>query len=87
MDLGHSKQDYDVLWRLAEIVDEALEFQSLFETKEPYVWLSLSQNANTPVDILIKLLEATNIKNARAIRHSANVNLQGKRHNNSEVIT
>lgn len=161
MDLGHSKQEYDVLWRLAEIVDEALltlavgvytqltfgheemelllnkydnhnwmmesliykqpsspekrrlleaaikrnmdadrlqrlltvvdtakyasrndltleEFQSLFETKEPYVWLSLSQNPNTPVDILNKLLEATSIKNARAIRQSANVNLQGK---------
>ncbi|MGO4350086.1 hypothetical protein AB4Z45_31940 [Paenibacillus sp. MCAF9] len=170
MDLGHSKQDYDVLWRLAEIVDEALltlaidvytqlsfgheemellfnkydnhkwmmesliykqpsspekrrlleaaikrnmdadrlqrlltvvdaakytsrndltleEFQSLFETKEPYVWLSLAQNANTPVYILNKLLEATSIKNARAIRHSANINIQGKRGNNSEVIT
>lgn len=159
LDLGHSKQEYEVLWKLAEVVDEALlalaidvytnisiginetellfnkfhvnrwmletliyiepsspekrkllesailknmdsdplqslltvvdnaklasrsdltieQFHFLFETKEPFVWLSLSQNANTPVDILNQLAEVADVKNARQIRHSASVSLR-----------
>lgn len=77
--------DSDSLQRLLNVVDNAKlarrndltieEFNSLFQTNEPIVWLSLSKNPNTPADILNKLLDVKNIKNARQIRNSASINL------------
>jgi hypothetical protein len=161
LELGHTKQDYDVMWKLAEIVDEALltlaidiytnrtfgieeteilfnkfydhkwmletlirtepssiekrrlleaalqrnidadslqrlltvmdnaklarrndlsieEFHALFQMNEPYVWLSLSINPKTPADILNRLVDVRDIKNAKRIRNSARINLRKK---------
>ncbi|WP_127583395.1 hypothetical protein [Paenibacillus koleovorans] len=156
--LGHTKQEYEVMWKLAELVDEALltlasdiytqrnfsleeteilfdkfhgntwmletlirknpsspekrkllesailknkdsarlhrlinvlhneqlarrtdlsseEFYFLFMTNEPTVWLALSQNPNTPVEILSKLLVVEHMNKAKRIRHAARLNL------------
>ncbi|MGO4543486.1 hypothetical protein AB4Z29_01620 [Paenibacillus sp. 2TAB23] len=65
--------DHAELASRSELTNE--QFYFLFETNEPKVWLSLSQNVNTPEAILNKLLGVANIKNAKQIRHAARASL------------
>lgn len=62
--------------RLASRADLSIEdFQFLFKTNEPLIWLSLSKNPNTPADILNYLTDVKTIKNAKQIRNFARKNL------------
>ncbi|CAM4470032.1 hypothetical protein PAEN110709_20005 [Paenibacillus endophyticus] len=65
--------DHAKLASRADLTNE--QFYFLLETNEPKVWLSLSQNENTPEAILHILLGAANIKNAKQIRHAARASL------------
>ncbi|TYP69423.1 hypothetical protein [Paenibacillus methanolicus] len=53
----------------------AESYYDLFRTNDSHVWLSLSQNPNTPEELLQRLLKAKDISNARLIRESARLNL------------
>ncbi|MFB9330699.1 hypothetical protein ACFFSY_32565 [Paenibacillus aurantiacus] len=62
--------------RLARRSDLPAEtYDALFETNDPRVWLSLSQNPSTPVELLRRFLQAKDIPNARRIRESARLHL------------
>jgi len=81
-------KDADFLQRLLTVVESAKlarrndlsmeEFNALFQMNEPHIWLSLSINPKTPADILNRLVDVRDIKNAKRIRNSARINLRKK---------